>query len=69
MYPPNTKFNLIDDDFSIVFSDKNDFGVLEIKEKYRFEIFPKYKSDSDVYILKKGSLEIIEKYYIITKKK
>lgn len=34
MYPPNTKFNVIDDDFNIVFSDKSDFGVFEIKQKY-----------------------------------
>lgn len=69
MYPPNTKFNLIDNNLITVFSEKDDYGVFDISKKYRLEIFPKYKSDSDVYILEKGSIEIIEKDYVVHKKK
>ena len=68
IYPSGTNFNLVDTDSTVVFSDKNDYGVFLITKKYQLEVFPPYKSTADIYMIDKGFLEIKENNYLVKTK-
>lgn len=60
MYPPYTKFELRNEAYEVVFSDKSPKGTFKIDGNYTLRVFPSWRENADVFKLKSGRLELRE---------